>query len=166
MIYERQQILTTAPAADVFQVIMSLGGDTGWLYANILWKLRGYMDILVGGPGLRRARPESGELKVGDPLDFWHVDAIIPNKLLRFRAEMKVPGRAWLQFEIIPKSAFKVSIVQTAMYEPGGLPGLLYWYSLYPIHRVIFQGMIAAIAHKAERLSIEQSSAPAQALMT
>jgi Protein of unknown function (DUF2867) len=154
MIYERQQILTKAPAANVYHVIMNLGGKNGWLYANFLWKLRGYMDVLVGGPGLGRGSSASGEFQVGDPLDFWRVDALIPNKLLRLRAEMKVPGRAWLQFEIIPKSSSEVSIIQTAMYEPGGLPGLLYWYVLYPIHRLIFKGMISAIAHKAENLSI------------
>jgi len=125
---------------------LSLGGDNGWLYANFLWKLRGYLDILVGGVGLRRGRRVSDELRVGDPLDFWRVDALVPDQLLRLRAEMKVPGKAWLQFEIIPQGASEIRIIQTAFYEPKGLMGYLYWYVLYPIHRVIFQGMITAIA--------------------
>ena len=161
MISYRRQISTKAPATDVFRVLTGLGGNTGWLYANILWKLRGYLDELVGGVGLRRGRRVSDKLSVGDPLDFWRVEALVPDQLLRLRAEMKVPGKAWLQFEIIPQSESEVRIIQTAFYEPKGLMGLLYWYVLYPIHRVIFQGMIIAIAHKAESLSITREKTPA-----
>ncbi|MGZ3616132.1 MAG: DUF2867 domain-containing protein [Ktedonobacteraceae bacterium] len=152
MIAYRRQISTSASANDIFQVLLSLGGKTGWLYANILWSLRGYVDELIGGPGLRRGRRISSELRIGDPLDFWRVEALVPDQLLRLRAEMKVPGKAWLQFEIIPQNETRFRIIQTAFYEPDGLLGLLYWYVLYPIHTVIFQGMIAAIAHKAESL--------------
>jgi len=161
MISYRRQISTKAPAADVFRVLSSLGGNTGWLYANILWKLRGYLDQLVGGVGLSRGRRVSNELRVGDPLDFWRVEALVPDQLLRLRAEMKVPGKAWLQFEIIPQGEAGVRIIQTAYYAPKGLMGLLYWYVLYPIHTVIFQGMITAIAHKAEALSITREKTPA-----
>jgi uncharacterized protein YbjT (DUF2867 family) len=161
MISYRREISTKAPAAGVFRVLTSLGGKTGWLYADILWKLRGYLDELVGGVGLSRGRRVSEELRVGDPLDFWRVEALVPDQLLRLRAEMKVPGKAWLQFEIIPQGETEVRIIQTAFYEPKGLRGLLYWYALYPIHRVIFQGMITAIAHKAESLSLTREKAPA-----
>ena len=161
MISYRRQISTKASATDIFRVLSSLGGKTGWLYANILWKLRGYLDQLVGGVGLSRGRRVSNELRVGDPLDFWRVEALVPDQLLRLRAEMKVPGKAWLQFEIIPQGESEVRIIQTAYYEPKGLMGLLYWYVLYPIHVVIFQGMITAIAHKAQTLSSTREKTPA-----
>jgi hypothetical protein len=153
MIIYPRQISTQATPNDIYQVLLSLGGKTGWLYANILWRLRGYVDELIGGPGLRRGRRAPDELRIGDPLDFWRVEALVPDQLLRLRAEMKVPGKAWLQFEIIPQNDTRVCIIQTAYYEPDGLMGLLYWYVLYPIHIAIFQSMITAIAHKAESLS-------------
>jgi uncharacterized protein DUF2867 len=152
IIYPREKY-TQASASDVFHVLTSLGGETGWLYANNLWRLRGYFDVLIGGPGVRRGRRYSNELRVGDFLDFWRVEALIPNQLLRLRAEMKVPGKAWLEFEIIPQVESGVRILQTAYFEPTGLLGLLYWYGLYPIHAAIFQGMISAIANRAESLS-------------
>ncbi len=125
MISYRRQISTKAPATDIFRVLSSLGGKTGWFYANILWRLRGYLDQLFGGVGLSRGRRVSNELRVGDPLDFWRVEALIPDQLLRLRAEMKVPGKAWLQFEIIPQGESEVRIIQTAYYAPKGLIGLL-----------------------------------------
>ena len=161
MIAYRREISTQATPHDIFRVLSSLGGKTGWLYANILWRLRGYFDELIGGPGLRRGRRVPDELLIGDVLDFWRVEALVPDQLLRLRAEMKVPGKAWLQFEIIPQDKSWVRIRQTAFYEPKGLLGQLYWYVLYPIHIVIFQGMIKAIAHKAESLSNSREQAPA-----
>jgi Protein of unknown function (DUF2867) len=160
MIAYRRQTSTRATANDIFRVLSSLGGKTGWLYANILWRLRGYFDELIGGPGLRRGRRVSNELRVGDPLDFWRVEALVPDQLLRLRAEMKVPGKAWLQFEIIPQNEARVRIIQTAYYDPDGFLGLLYWYVLYPIHILIFQGLIIAIAHKAESLSDSREQTP------
>ncbi len=160
MIAYQRQISTSVSATDIFRVLSSLGGETGWLYANILWRLRGYFDELIGGPGLKRRRRVANELRVGDPLDFWRVEALVPDQLLRLRAEMKVPGKAWLQFEIIPQTESRVRIIQTAYYDPNGLIGLLYWYVLYPIHIIIFQGMITAIAHKAESLSNSREKTP------
>lgn len=154
LISYRREISTKALATDVFRVLSNLGGKTGWLYANILWKLRGYFDELIGGVGLRGGRQVSDELRVGDTVDFWRVEALVPDRLLRLRAEMKVPGKAWLQFEIIPQGETGVRLIQTALYKPHGLAGLLYWYVLYPIHSVIFRGMVAAIAHRAESISI------------
>jgi uncharacterized protein YbjT (DUF2867 family) len=158
LIFERRHLLTQAPATAVFRVLSSLGGENGWLYANGLWNLRGYLDRLVGGIGLRRGRRASCELRVGDPLDFWRVEALLPDRSLRLRAEMKLPGKAWLQFEILPKSPSERCILQTAVYEPKGLGGLLYWYGLYPLHRLIFRGLITAIAQKAEQLTVPMAS--------
>jgi hypothetical protein len=153
MIAYRRQVSTHATANDIFRVISSLGGKTGWLYTNILWRLRGYLDEFIGGPGLRRGRRDPYKLRIGDSLDFWRVEALIPDQLLRLRAEMKAPGKAWLQFEIIPQNESSVLIIQTAYYDPNGVMGLLYWYVLYPIHIIIFKGLITAIAHRAEALS-------------
>jgi hypothetical protein len=160
LISYRREISIKAFATDVFRVLSNLGGKTGWLYANNLWKLRGYLDELIGGVGLRRGRQASGELRVGDTVDFWRVEALVPERLLRLRAEMKVPGKAWLQFEIIPQDQAGVRLIQTALYEPGGMAGLLYWYVLYPIHSVIFRGMIASIAYRAESLTITRKKIP------
>lgn len=155
LIFERRHLVTPASAAAIFQVLTSLGGKNGWLYANMLWKIRGALDRLVGGVGLRRGRSPSAELRVGDSLDFWRVEALVPHRLLRLRAEMKLPGKAWLQFEIVPQGHAKKRLLQTAIYEPQGLKGLLYWYSLYPLHRLIFRGLIAAIVRKAEQIPVE-----------
>lgn len=157
LIFERRHLVTRAPTAAVFRVLSSLGGEQGWLYANGLWKLRGALDRLVGGIGLCRSRRVSDKLRVGDPLDFWRVEALIPDQLLRLRAEMKLPGKAWLQFEIVPQSPEERCLLQTAVYEPKGLCGVLYWYGLYPLHRLIFRGLIAAIVQKAEQLSPMES---------
>src|SRR5271157_1617135 len=137
-----------APAA-AFAPIRRIGGSTGWHFANFLWRLRGACDLLVGGAGLRRGRRDPQNLVVGDALDFWRVEAIEPDRSLRLVAEMKLPGRAWLQFEVDPNSAGSV-IRQTAIFDPAGLAGLLYWYALYPAHRWIFAGMLREIAAAAE----------------
>jgi len=106
----------------------------------------------VGGVGLRRGRRHPDELRVGDALDFWRVEAIEPGRLLRLRAEMKVPGAAWLQFETQPHGETGTLLVQTAFFAPKGLSGLLYWYGLYPVHGRIFSGMIHALAGEAGAL--------------
>ena len=126
------------------------GGARGWYYANKLWRLRGYLDLLVGGVGLRRGRRNPEDLRVGDALDFWRVEAYEPGRRLRLLAEMKLPGRAWLEFEVtdVPGGA---EITQTAIFDPVGLSGLLYWYGIYPLHRRVFSGMLAGIAHDAVR---------------
>jgi uncharacterized protein YbjT (DUF2867 family) len=167
MISEVVQTQTRARPEDAFGVIRSLGGDNGWLYARFLWQIRGLMDLLVGGVGLRRGRRSSTDLRVGDAVDFWRVEAFEPNRLLRLRAEMKVPGRAWLQYEIVGNGGGTGCFVtQTAFFEPRGLPGLLYWYILYPIHKVIFRGMIRELRSRAESArdserNTESTKAPA-----
>ena len=129
---------------------LALGGKRGWLALNAAWQLRGALDRLLGGVGMRRGRRSANEVRVGDAIDFWRVEAIEPNHLLRLRAEMKVPGRAWLQFESRPQSNGRTKLVQTAFFEPKGLMGLLYWYLLYPIHAWIFGAMVHEIARQTE----------------
>lgn len=158
---ERRQRVVNAPAEDVYRVFTSLGGERGWVYANWLWRLRGVADRLVGGPGLRRGRRHPDELRVGDALDFWRVEAVEPGGLLRLRAEMKVPGQAWLQFEAKPLDAGKTLLTQTAFLAPKGLLGFLYWYGLYPFHGAIFRNMISRLAACAEAIAVAETPAAA-----
>jgi len=163
---ERRKQVVGAPPEDVFAAFSRLGGDQGWLYANWLWWLRGVADRLVGGPGLRRGRRDPEEVRVGDALDFWRVEAVEPGRLMRLRAEMKVPGQAWLQFEAQPCEDGKTLLVQTAFLAPKGLPGFLYWYGLYPFHRAIFGNMIDRVAERALALSSREAATdlPVQAV--
>jgi hypothetical protein len=128
-----------------FKAIERIGGAAGWYYGNWMWQARGAIDLLFGGAGMRRGRRDPSRLRQGDAVDFWRVDALEPGRMLRLRAEMKVPGRAWLQFEVTPEGNRSL-IRQTAIFEAQGVRGLLYWYSLYPIHRLIFRGMLRGIA--------------------
>jgi uncharacterized protein YndB with AHSA1/START domain len=153
MINERRQLIVNAPPEDVYHVFSGLGGQRGWLFFDVLWDVRGLFDRLVGGVGMRRGRRDQDAVRVGDAVDFWRVEAVEPNRLLRLRAEMKVPGGAWLQFEAQPLDDGRTRLVQTAFFTPKGLSGLLYWYVLYSIHGVIFAGMIKKIAERAERLA-------------
>ncbi len=155
MVFERRQRIVHASPEAVYRTFTSLGGQQGWLYANILWQVRGLMDRMVGGVGLRRGRRHPSRVRVGDALDFWRVEAVVPNRLLRLRAEMKVPGRAWLEFEAEEQTGGTTLLRQTASFAPKGLSGLLYWYVLYPIHRAIFAGMLAALARRAEQMTDE-----------
>ncbi len=133
-----------------FRTIRRIGGTNGWYAWNGLWRLRGALDLLVGGVGMRRGRPPSGVLRPGDALDFWRVERIEPGKLLRLLAEMKTPGRAWLEFEVTPGPAGS-RIRQTAVFDPVGLGGRLYWYALYPLHALVFRGMLRGIARVAKQ---------------
>ena len=133
-----------APLEEVFRPIRRIGGRTGWYYANILWRIRGWIDLLVGGVGLRRGRRDAEELLVGDALDFWRVEVYEPNRRLRLAAEMRLPGRAWLEFEVEKKGAGWL-IHQNAVFDPLGLAGLAYWYGIYPLHRQVFAGMLRGI---------------------
>jgi hypothetical protein len=111
-----------------------------------LWRLRGAVDRLVGGVGFRRGRRHPTNLRVGDALDFWRVEAVEPGKLVRLRAEMKTPGRAWLQYEIEASGPRRTKLIQTAFFAPKGLFGLLYWYLLWPAHGFIFSRLISKLA--------------------
>lgn len=149
MVIERRQQVVAAPPAEVFAVVRSIGGRRGYGPYEWAWAIRGAVDRLVGGVGLRRGRRDADDLRVGDALDFWRVEAIEPDRLVRLRAEMKVPGAAWLQFETQPHGEGQTLLVQTAFFAPKGLAGLLYWYGLYPVHSRVFSGMIAALAGEA-----------------
>jgi hypothetical protein len=116
---------------------------------NWAWKARGIVDRALGGVGMRRGRRDPHHLRVGDAVDFWRVEAVVPDRLIRLRAEMKVPGRAWLEFEAHPRDDGQTDLTQTAIFEPKGLAGLAYWYLLYPMHALIFVGMIRRIARSA-----------------
>jgi len=146
---DSRTVHTTANSHDAFTPVRQLGGQRGWYYANWLWRMRGLVDLLVGGVGLRRGRRDPNELKVGDALDFWRVEAYEPDRRLRLAAEMKLPGRAWLEFEVRPSNGGS-EIRQTAVFDPVGLGGLMYWYGIYPLHSRIFGGMLRAVARRAE----------------
>jgi uncharacterized protein YbjT (DUF2867 family) len=143
------------PPEQAFAPIQRIGGDTGWYFGNWLWRLRGFLDLLVGGVGLRRGRREPAMIQVGDTIDCWRVEEFEPNRCLRLAAEMKLPGRAWLQFEVTPTEGGSV-IRQTATFDPLGLGGLLYWYGIYPLHELVFAGMLRGI----EMAAVRQGGVP------
>jgi hypothetical protein len=149
-IVDSRVVEVDAPAEVAFAPIQRIGGGTGWYSANWLWKIRGMLDLLVGGVGMRRGRRDPVNVRVGDALDFWRVEAFEPDQRLRLAAEMRLPGRAWLEFEV-SKHEGKSKIRQTAIFDPVGLPGLAYWYALYPLHQVVFAGMLKGIARAAVR---------------
>jgi hypothetical protein len=144
-IVDSRVIQVKVPTKMAFAPIRRIGGTTGWYFANVLWQLRGFLDLLAGGVGLRRGRRDPETLLVGDTLDFWRVEEFDADRRLRLAAEMKVPGRAWLEFEVTGDSS-QSTIRQTAIFDPLGLFGLIYWYGLYPLHRWIFAGMLRKIA--------------------
>ena len=152
----RKTVVPVSPAA-AFAPIRRIGGGSGWYYGRFLWRLRGFADLLAGGIGLRRGRSHPTELREGDALDFWRVEAVEPDRLLRLRAEMKVPGRAWLQFETAP-APNGTEIRQTAIFDASGLLGLAYWYALYPLHRFVFAGMLRGIADRARLAAAAMTS--------
>jgi len=152
MIIERRIRDLASGAENVYKAFTSLGGDQGWEYANWLWRFRGLVDRLLGGVGYRRGRRSPDSLRTGDAVDFWRVESLEPERKLLLRAEMKVPGRAWLQFEAVPVDENRTILVQTAFFAPKGLLGLVYWYALYPIHGRIFSGLIHRVAQRALRL--------------
>jgi uncharacterized protein YbjT (DUF2867 family) len=149
LVDSRQLELAVSPA-DAFAPIRRIGGQTGWYAYDGLWRVRGFIDLLVGGVGVRRGRRDSERLHIGDTVDWWRVEEYQPGSLLRLRAEMRLPGRAWLEFEVQPSNGGS-TIRQTAVFDPTGLAGLLYWYGIYPLHAAVFRGMLNGIAHAARR---------------
>ena len=147
---DTQRVETRAPAARVYQAFAGIGGANGWYYAYFLWKVRGFLDKLIGGVGLRRGRRHPTELVPGEALDFWRVEAVVPGERILLRAEMKVPGRAWLEFRVDPSGRGHSLLTQTALFYPRGLWGLLYWYGIYPAHVLVFRGMARAVVRRAE----------------
>ena len=145
---DRRSIAVGVSPQQAFAPIRRIGGATGWYAYDWLWKLRGFLDLLVGGVGVRRGRPAPDDLHVGDALDFWRVEAYEPDRRLRLLAEMKLPGRAWLEFEVEPREG-GATIRQTALFDPVGLSGLAYWYVVYPLHCLVFRTMLERIARAA-----------------
>jgi uncharacterized protein YbjT (DUF2867 family) len=152
LIIEKRATVINASESLVYDNFITLGGSRGWLYCNWLWQVRGVVDRIFGGVGLRRGRRNPTDLRIGDALDFWRVVDLKPNKSLRLFAEMKLPGKAWLQFETKKNNDHQTTLYQTAFFAPRGLAGIAYWYLLYPIHKLIFKGMSEKL-----KLSIELS---------
>lgn len=153
---------TTANAAQLWSVIEGIGGENGWYSSPLLWAIRGWMDRLVGGVGLARGRRSRSVVTVGDALDFWRVEAIEPGHLLRLRAEMKVPGGAWLELRATPEGD-GARFDQRALFFPRGLPGRLYWLAVLPFHGLIFSGMARRITAAAEHVQHENPEPRAEA---
>ncbi len=158
---DSRAVTVEASAAEAFAPVLRIGGKKGWYCANWLWRLRGILDLLVGGVGLRRGRRDPESLRVGDTVDCWRVEALEPNRMLRLTAEMKVPGRAWLEFEVT-ESEGKSTIRQTASFDPVGLMGRAYWYVVYPLHQYVFGGMLRAISREVGKpvMPASQSTRP------
>ena len=157
---------TAAPPEAVFAAVTSVGGDRGWPTFNMLWEVRGLLDRLIGGAGLLRGRRDAATLRVGDALDFWRVEAVRPpdragSALLRLRAEMLVPGRAWLEFRIEPRSGGGTVLTQRALFAPRGLAGRAYWVAMAPFHPFIFKSMAVTLTRQAEQLAREGVDPPA-----
>jgi hypothetical protein len=140
------RVLIAVP--ELFRPIRCIGGEHGWYSCNWLWNRRGFIDKILGGVGAKRRPRDPHCVLPGDTVGFWRVEAMEPNRCLRLYAEMKLPGRAWLQFEVGPDEGGSV-LRQTAIFDPVGLGGLLYWYALYPLHMQIFRRMICAIIRAA-----------------
>jgi uncharacterized protein YbjT (DUF2867 family) len=143
------RICVRSSAEAVWEPVARIGGDRGWYFGDRLWALRGWMDRLAGGTGLRRGRPDPLVLKVGDALDFWRVVEVDPPRKLLLLAEMKLPGQATLEFRIASAGEGLTELVQISRFQPKGLAGILYWYLLYPVHGWLFRGMLLAMAREA-----------------
>ena len=150
---DKREVLTDAPIDCVWKSIEQIGGETGWYGADFLWWARGVLDRLVGGVGIRRGRRDPKHLRVGDSLDFWRVEAIEKEKVLRLYAEMILPGKAWLEFRISNEGE-KVQIVQEATFSPRGLGGQLYWYVVLPLHAFVFPTMLRNIVRSSKRKAL------------
>lgn len=148
---DRRDIEIEANPAEVFKAICRVGGGHGWYAGDILWQVRGWMDQLIGGPGLRRGRRHTEHIDYGETLDFWRVVGIDQGKHLSLRAEMKLPGEAQLDFDLTPNEPQTTTgLVMTARFRPRGLAGIAYWYSVVPLHHLVFGGMLKGIKRAAE----------------
>lgn len=145
---DRRSITVPVGAREAFGPIRRIGGNAGWYFGTWLWSVRGFLDLLVGGVGVRRGRRDPDALAPGDAVDFWRVESIEPDRRLRLRSEMRLPGRAWLEFEVRNQSVGS-EIVQTAVFEPIGLAGRIYWYGIFPLHALVFRRMLRAIGRRA-----------------
>jgi hypothetical protein len=156
---DQRNLTTDVPVEAMWRTICGIGGQRGWYAWKWAWWLRGLQDKIFGGPGLRRGRRHPDELFEGEALDWWRVERVDPPDLdrdddgrgqLRLRAEMKVPGKAWLQWEVWSRGGL-TRVMQTAMFEPRGLPGTLYWYALLPVHGLLFPSLLKNLEADARR---------------
>jgi uncharacterized protein YbjT (DUF2867 family)/uncharacterized protein YndB with AHSA1/START domain len=152
MFIETRQVLLDLTPETVFRAYTGIGGARGWLYMDWSWVMRGWLDKVVGGVGLRRGRRHPDEIRTGESLDFWRVEEVEPNHLLRLRAEMKLPGKAWLEFKSEPQDG-KTLFIVSAYFAPRGLFGFLYWYTMWIPHRFIFDGLTRRLASRARVLA-------------
>ena len=151
MLEQRTKLVDVPPEA-VYRAYTGIGGARGWFYMDWAWALRGWFDKAIGGVGIRRGRRHPDDIRAGESLDFWRVEAVEKNRLMRLRAEMKVPGKAWLQFESTPQDG-KTLLTETAYYEPRGFWGFVYWYAMWPFHAFLFDGLIRRLAARARMLA-------------
>jgi uncharacterized protein YbjT (DUF2867 family) len=149
LVDHRHMVVSVAPER-AFAAIERIGGANGWYAYDWLWQLRGWMDRAIGGPGMARGRRDPARLAAGETLDCWRVEVCEPPRRLRLAAEMKMPGRGWLEFEVVPRDG-DVTIHQTAVFDPKGLGGLAYWYAIWPLHELVFRRMLAGIVRHAVR---------------
>ncbi|MHC4206822.1 MAG: SDR family oxidoreductase, partial [Planctomycetota bacterium] len=143
-----------AQASAVYRTFTDIGGSNGWP-CNWMWRLRALLDRIIGGVGMRKGRPDPAKIKVGDTLDFFRIVKIRPGRMIRLKAEIKLPGEGWLQFEVTPDGKDRARLVQTVFFAPKGLPGIVYWYLLYPLHVLIFGKMIKMLAKRSEQLQAD-----------
>ncbi len=153
MMRERRTLLLDAAVTAVFRAYTGIGGARGWLYMDWAWALRGWVDKAIGGVGIRRGRRHPDEIRSGESLDFWRVELVEKDRLMRLRAEMKIPGKAWLQFESMPQEDGKTLLTETAYFAPRGFWGFVYWYAMWPFHAFLFDGLIRRLAARAKMLS-------------
>jgi uncharacterized protein YbjT (DUF2867 family) len=148
---DTRTVTVSVSAAQAFEPVRRIGGAAGWYFGNLLWKARAWVDWMLGGVGTRRGRRDADACEVGDVIDAWTVDSYEPDRRLRLSADMKLPGRGWLEFEVTPLDSARSLIRQTATFDPRGVMGALYWYAVYPIHALMFRGLLRRIAQRAER---------------
>ena len=146
---DRREAMVAAPASVTYDTVLGIGGQTGWYGGNWLWRLRGWLDKLIGGPGLRRGRRDPKRVMVGDALDFWRVVEVVPGESLGLRAEMKLPGTALLQLDVDDLGGSS-RLAVTARFKPRGLLGIVYWYAVLPLHGIVFRGMLRGLKRAAE----------------
>jgi len=152
--------VTDASIKNLWAAIEEIGGETGWYGSDFLWYLRGLLDRMIGGVGLRRGRRDPIHLRVGESLDFWRVESMVPEKSLKLYAEMIIPGKAWLEFKVRKLPNGQSEVIQEASYSPRGLGGQLYWYAVMPFHIFVFPTMIRNLIRSANRKDYAESNAP------
>jgi hypothetical protein len=149
-LYLDRQIIPTEAASDhVFWAFSRIGGSNGYYWLDWAWRIRGFLDRLVGGVGLRRGRRHPTDVRPGESIDFWRVEFVEPGKLMRLRAEMRLPGEAWVEWEA-KETETGADLIQSAWFRPRGLWGRIYWYAMLPAHKMVFPNMACRIAATAE----------------